>query len=50
MTKNPQFVRMAIKLPIEVHAKLKALSERTGRSMQEIAREAIQQYIAQNIS
>ena len=46
MTKDPQFVRMTVRLPIEVHAQLKALSQGTGRSMQEIAREAIQVYLA----
>ena len=37
---------MTLRLPIEVHAKLKALSQRTGQSMQEIARHAILEYIA----
>ena len=36
----------AVNIGIEVHAQLKALSQRTGRSMQEIAREAIQIYLA----
>jgi predicted DNA-binding protein len=46
MKNNPQFVRMTVRVPIEVHARLKSLSTMTGRSMQELAREAIQQYIA----
>jgi predicted DNA-binding protein len=46
MANSPQFVRMTLRLPTEVHTRLKALSERTGESMQAIARQAVKEYIA----
>jgi len=46
MTQNSQFVRMTIRLPIDIYTRLKAICEYKGCTMQEFTQTAITEYLA----